>query len=42
MNLEQLIKHRRNVKPQFFTGELIEDQLVKQILETAKWAPTHG
>jgi len=42
MNLAQLIKHRRNVKPQFFTGELIEDQLVKDILESANWAPTHG
>lgn len=42
MNLDQIIKLRRNVKPQFFTGELIEDHVVKDILDSANWAPTHG
>ena len=42
MQLEELIKLRRNVKPQFFSGELVDDQEVKAILESANWAPTHG
>lgn len=42
MDLKEIIKFRRNVKPQFFTGEEIDDQEVKEILESANWAPTHG
>jgi nitroreductase len=42
MDLKEIIPFRRNVKPQFFTGEQIEDLDVKEILESANWAPTHG
>lgn len=42
MNLKDIIRLRRNVKPQFFTGELIRDEEVKQILSASNWAPTHG
>lgn len=42
MELEEIIKLRRNVKPQFFSGEEISDSDVKDILESANWAPTHG
>ena len=33
MKLETIIKHRRNIKPQFFTPDLIPDQEIKDILE---------
>lgn len=42
MNLKDLIERRRNVKPSFFTGEVIPDSDVLAILNTANWAPTHG
>ena len=42
MNLDEIIKHRRNVKPSFFTGEIIPDSKVLKILSSANWAPTHG
>ena len=42
MKLETIIKHRRNIKPQFFTSDVIPDQEIKDILESANWAPTHG
>ena len=42
MNLNDLIKHRRNVKTNFFTGEFIQDDLVSTILPAYNWAPTHG
>ncbi|MBT1703095.1 nitroreductase family protein [Chryseosolibacter indicus] len=38
---ESLIKNRRSIFPQDYTGEIIEDVIVKKILETAIWAPTH-
>lgn len=41
MELEKIIKHRRNIKPQFFTPDIIPDQEIKDILELANWAPTH-
>ena len=41
MNLNEIIKLRRNVKPKLFTGDLIPDALVTEILSTANWAPTH-
>lgn len=42
MNLEEAIRHRRTVKPERFTGEVIPDRDVWKILESANWAPTHG
>ena len=42
MNLNDLIKHRRNVKPKLFTGEIIPDSIVSTLLSSANWAPTHG
>lgn len=40
--LVKLIKHRRNIKPIFFSEERIPDQIIHQMLEVANWAPTHG
>jgi nitroreductase len=38
---DSLIKNRRSVFPQDYTGETIEDVIVKKILEAALWAPSH-
>src|SRR5687767_8938793 len=39
--LDNIIKGRRSVFPQDYTGERIDDLIVKKILETAIWAPSH-
>ena len=36
-----LILQRRSIFPQDYTGERIPDETVRQILENARWAPTH-
>ena len=36
------IAQRRTIKPQFFTGEKVPDEQVRQLLALADWAPTHG
>jgi nitroreductase len=38
---DALIKGRRSVFPQDYTGEKVDDLIVKKILETAVWAPSH-
>ncbi|HEY9489839.1 MAG TPA: nitroreductase [Chryseosolibacter sp.] len=39
--LNELIQQRRSVFPQDYTGEKVSDEIVSQILENARWAPTH-
>jgi nitroreductase len=39
--LNELIQQRRSVFPQDYTGERVNDEIVRQILENARWAPTH-
>lgn len=39
--LNELIRERRSIFPQDYTGEKVNDDIVKQILENARWAPTH-
>lgn len=39
--LNELIYERRSIFPQDYTGEKVNDDVVKQILENARWAPTH-
>ena len=39
--LNELIHQRRSVFPEDYTGERVSDVIVKQILENARWAPTH-
>ena len=44
MNYEEfntLIKSRRSVFQNQYTGERVEDSIIKQMLENANWAPTH-
>jgi nitroreductase len=38
---DNLIKNRRSIFPQDYTGEKVDDLIVKKILETALWAPSH-
>lgn len=42
MELDTLIKYRRNVKPKFFNGAKLPDSQIMEILESANWAPNHG
>lgn len=42
VHLKSIIAERRTVKPDTFSGELIDDHFINQILEQANWAPTHG
>lgn len=37
----ELVHQRRSIFPQDYTGEKVSDQVVTQILENARWAPTH-
>lgn len=39
--LNELIRQRRSVFPQDYTGEKVDDEIARQILENARWAPTH-
>src|SRR5688500_12630137 len=36
-----LIRNRRSVFPQFYTGETVDDKVIHQMIENARWAPTH-
>lgn len=40
--VNRLIKNRRSVFTNMFTGEKVEDGIVHQMLENANWAPTHA
>lgn len=40
-DLNELIKNRRAIPPQFYNGEDVADELILQILENANWAPNH-
>lgn len=42
MDINHFIRSRRTIKPDKFTDEIIDDQVIKEILENANWAPTHG
>lgn len=37
-----LIAKRRTIKPDRYTGATIDDQEIRELLEAANWAPTHG
>ena len=39
--LNEVIHQRRSIFPQDYTGEKVSDAIVNQILENARWAPTH-
>lgn len=39
--VNKLMQVRRSVFPQFYTGEKVDDAIVKQMIINATWAPTH-
>ncbi len=41
-HLQEILSNRRTIKPNQFTGEKVNDELIRQVLEAANWAPTHG
>lgn len=40
--LQEIIATRRSIKPAVFTGKKIADHQIRQLLDLANWAPTHG
>lgn len=40
--INRLIRNRRSIYPNMFSGERIDDKIISQLLENANWAPTHG
>ena len=40
--LFDLIRSRRSLKPPFFNGQVIDDSIIREMIEAATWAPTHG
>lgn len=41
-NIKENILSRRSIKPESFNGKKVSDNDLKEILELANWAPTHG
>lgn len=40
--INHLIRHRRSVKPAHYNGEIVSETIITQMLENARWAPTHA
>ncbi|TAF31643.1 MAG: nitroreductase [Cytophagales bacterium] len=40
--IDRLMRSRRSIFPQHFGKELIPDKVIAELLENARWAPTHG
>jgi nitroreductase len=40
--VDKVISSRRNIKPTSMNGKKIADETVKELLQMADWAPTHG
>ena len=40
-SIHHYIKNRRAIYPKMYSSEPLEDHIVKQLLESANWAPTH-
>jgi nitroreductase len=41
-DIDQIIRSRRTVKPEKMNGMQIPDELIRNVLSLADWAPTHG
>ena len=39
--ISRLIRSRRSVFPAQYSGETVKDEIIKEMLENANWAPTH-
>jgi len=42
MSILETIKSRRTIDPDLFNGEIVEEKVINEMLESANWAPTHG
>ncbi|HEV3327183.1 MAG TPA: nitroreductase [Puia sp.] len=40
--LQEIVINRRSIKPASLNGNKIDDRQIRQLLELANWAPTHG
>ncbi len=40
--INSLIANRRSIYPNIYSGEIVDDSIIHQMLENANWAPTHG
>jgi nitroreductase len=40
--ITEVIKNRRTIKPEDFSERKVQQDIIENILENAKWAPTHG
>ncbi len=40
--IAETIKERRSIKPMSMNGKKIDDEVIKQLLSLADWAPTHA
>jgi len=40
--LQRLLEARRSIQPKGYTGALVPEETVRQILKAAPWAPSHG
>ena len=40
-HINDIIKNRRSVFPNMYTGQPVSDDIIKQLLENANWAPNH-
>ena len=41
-SITAIIRQRRTIKPKQFSDRSVDDGLIREILENANWAPTHG
>jgi len=41
MDVHQLIRNRRSIYPSQYSGEIIDDSIIHDIMENANWAPNH-
>lgn len=39
--VNELIRQRRSIFPQDYTGEKVDDNIVRQMLDNARWSPNH-
>jgi nitroreductase len=39
--VNKIIQSRRSIFPKDYSGEQVDDSIIKQMLENANWAPTH-
>ena len=41
MDINEIIKKRRSIFPNCYSGEKVDDKIIQQMLENAHWAPSH-